>query len=52
MDTRPDSADGNKTRAGFGVAVLFQAEASLRDNELTHNPASLGVFQNSLVRWR
>jgi hypothetical protein len=50
MGTRNDSAGGDKTRAGFGIAVLFQAEATLSDNQLTHNPSSVGVFQNSLVR--
>jgi hypothetical protein len=52
LGTRSDSAGGNKTRAGFGVEVLFGAEADLSKNELTQNPASLGVFQNSLVRWK
>lgn len=51
LGTRSDSAGGNKTRAGFGVEVLFSAEASLADNELQQNPVSLGVFQNSTVRW-
>jgi hypothetical protein len=51
MGTRSDSAGGNKTRAGFGVVVRFRAEADLSKNELTQNPASVGVFQNSLVRW-
>ncbi len=50
--TRSDSADGNKTRAGFGVEVLFGAEAELTGNDLTTNAASLGVFQNSTVRWK
>jgi len=51
IGTRSDDAGGNKTRAGFGVEVLFSSEASLSENELTQNPASLGVFQNSIVRW-
>jgi hypothetical protein len=51
IGTRSDAAGGNKTRAGFGVEVLFGAEAELADNDLTRNPASLGVFQNSAVRW-
>jgi hypothetical protein len=52
MGTRSDSAGGNKTRAGFGVEVLFSAEASLSGNELKQNPASLGVFQDAIVHWR
>jgi hypothetical protein len=50
-DTRSDAAGGNKTRAGFGVQVLFGAEADLSNNELKQNPASVGVFQNSIIRW-
>jgi hypothetical protein len=50
-DTRSDAAGGNKTRAGFGVQVLFLAEADLSNNELQQNPASVGVFQNAIVRW-
>ncbi len=52
IGTRSDAADGNKTRAGFGVEVLFGAEAELTGNDLTTNAASLGVFQNSTVRWK
>jgi hypothetical protein len=51
IGTRSDAAGGNKTRAGFGVEVLFGAEAELNGNDLTKNAASLGVFQNSTVRW-
>jgi hypothetical protein len=51
IGTRSDAAGGNKTRAGFGIQVLFGAEAELVDNDLTKNPLSLGVFQNSSVRW-
>jgi Right handed beta helix region len=51
IGTRSDSAGGNKTRAGFGVEVLFGAEADLNGNDLTKNAATLGVFQDSSVRW-
>ena len=51
VGTRSDAAGGNKTRAGFGVEVLFGAEARLSGNDLTKNAASVGVFQNSFVRW-
>jgi hypothetical protein len=51
IGTRSDAAGGNKTRAGFGVSVLFGSEAELHDNDLTKNAAQVGVFQNSSVRW-
>jgi hypothetical protein len=51
IGTRSDAAGGNKTRAGFGVEVLFGSEAELHDNDLTKNAAQVGVFQNSSVRW-
>jgi len=51
IGTRSDAAGGNTTRAGFGVSVLFGAEAALAGNDLTKNAASVGVFQNSAVRW-
>jgi hypothetical protein len=52
IDTRSDAAGGNKTRAGFGVSVLFGSEAELSGNDLTKNAAALGVFQNSSVSQR
>ena len=51
IGTRSDAAGGNKTRAGFGIQVLFGAEAELADNDLRKNPAMLGVFQESRVSW-
>jgi hypothetical protein len=51
IGTRSDAAGGNTTRAGFGVSVLFGAEAALAGNDLTKNAAPVGVFQNSAVRW-
>jgi hypothetical protein len=51
LGTRSDAAGGNKTRAGFGVQVLFSSEAELADNDLRKNAAMIGVFQNSTVRW-
>jgi hypothetical protein len=50
--TRRDDATGNRMRAGFGIEVEFGAEAELGRNDLTANPRSLGVFLNSIVRWR
>jgi parallel beta-helix repeat protein len=49
--TRADSAGGDKTRAGFGLEVLYGAEADLSGNDFKSNPLSLGVFLNSRVRW-
>ena len=51
-DTRSDLTNGDQTRAGFGVEVQFGAEAELSRNELASNPLRLGVFFNSLVRWK
>ena len=50
--TRRDDATGNKMRAGFGLEVEFGAEAELSRNDLAANPRSMGVFLNSIVRWR
>ena len=49
--TRSDSAAGDKTRAGFGLEVLYGADAELSDNDFERNPLSLGVFLNSRVTW-
>lgn len=50
--TRSDSAGGDKTRAGYGLELLYGAEADLSDNDLSHNPLSLGLFLNSSIHWR
>jgi hypothetical protein len=50
-DTRSDSAGGDKTRAGFGLELLYGAEADLHGNDFKSNPLSLGVFLNSKIRW-
>jgi parallel beta-helix repeat protein len=42
--TRSDTATGNRTRAGFGLVVDYEAEAELSRNDFTHNPAPVGVF--------
>jgi hypothetical protein len=49
--TRPDSAAGDKTRAGFGLELLYGAEADLHGNDFKSNPLSLGIFLNSKIRW-
>jgi len=49
--TRSDSAGGDKTRAGYGLELLYGAEADLSDNDFTRNPLSLGLFLNSRVTW-
>lgn len=45
--TRADAASGNRTRAGFGLVVDYEAEAEVADNDLTRNPARVGVFLGS-----
>jgi hypothetical protein len=50
--TRSDRSNGDETRAGYGIEVQFGAEAELGRNRLAHNPLPLGVFFNSLVRWK
>ena len=50
--TRVDAADGDQTRAGFAIEVQFGAEAELSRNELAGNPLGLGVFFDSIVRWK
>jgi hypothetical protein len=50
--TRFDAMDGDRTRAGFGIEVEYGSEAKLHRNDLTQNPARLGVFINAVVRWK
>jgi Right handed beta helix region len=50
--TRADMANGDQTRAGYGIEVQFGAEAELSRNQLAGNPLGLGVFFNSLVHWK
>jgi hypothetical protein len=50
--TQPDTSNGDQTRAGYGIEVQLGAEAELSRNRLAHNPLPLGVFFNSLVRWK
>jgi hypothetical protein len=50
--TQPDMSNGDQTRAGYGIEVQFGAEAELSRNQIAHNPLGLGVFFNSLVRWK
>jgi hypothetical protein len=50
--TLRDDLTGNRMRRGFGLEVEFGSEAELGHNDLTENPRSLGVFLNSIVRWR
>ena len=51
-NTRSATENGDLTRAGFGIVVQLGAEAELHDNELARNPARLGVFFYSVVRWK
>jgi hypothetical protein len=52
LGTRRDDAGGNSMRAGFGLEVEFQSEAELSRNDFGANPRTLGVFLDSVVRWR
>jgi len=49
--TRPDSAGGNRMRAGYGLLVEFWAEAEVGENDLADNPARVGSFLGSDVRY-
>lgn len=49
--THSDSASGDKTRAGFGLELLYGAEADLSGNDFARNPRSLGLFLNSRISW-
>ncbi len=48
--TRRDDAGGDRTRAGYGLEVVYGAEAELGDNYLAGNPARVGVFMDSTVK--
>jgi parallel beta-helix repeat protein len=45
--TRRDDANGDRTRAGFGLEVVYGAEAEVSGNDLAGNPARVGVFLDS-----
>ena len=47
--TQSDAAGGNRTRAGYGLVVEYEAEAELGENDLARNPARIGVFLGSQV---
>jgi hypothetical protein len=47
--TRVDRNAGGALRAGIGVEVWFESEATLADNELGGNARRLGIFQSSVV---
>jgi hypothetical protein len=50
VDTKNDSASGDRSRAGFGVLASFMSEADLRGNELAANPAPVGSVTQSQIR--
>ncbi len=50
VDTKNDSASGDRSRAGFGVLASFMSEADLRGNELAANPIPMGTVTQSLIR--
>jgi parallel beta-helix repeat protein len=47
--TRADTSSGNRTRAGYGLVVDYEAEAEVAKNDLRRNPASVGVFLGAQV---
>jgi nitrous oxidase accessory protein NosD len=49
VGTRPDTASGNPTRAGFGVLASFQSQADLRGNHLSRNPVKMGAVIDSSI---
>jgi len=50
VDTKPDSAGGDRSRRGFGVLASFGSAVDLRGNELTANPVPMGSVMNSELR--
>jgi parallel beta-helix repeat protein len=50
VDTRPDDANGDSSRRGFGLLASFLAEADLRGNQLKDNPVPMGTITQALIR--
>jgi Right handed beta helix region len=50
VGTRDDSANGNRSRRGFGLLASFQSEADVHDNQLAANPVPMGTVTNSVIR--
>ena len=50
VDTKPDNANGDESRRGFGLLASFQSEADLRGNQLKDNPVPMGTVTESLIR--
>jgi parallel beta-helix repeat protein len=50
VDTKPDDANGDESRRGFGFLASFQSEANLRGNQLKDNPVPMGTVTESLIR--
>ena len=48
--TRDDSADGDRSRAGYGLVVQFGAIAELERNRFGANPLQVGVFSDAWIR--
>ena len=51
VGTRPDRGSGVRTRLGFAVLASFQSEADLWRNRFTANPAGVGSFTASQLKW-
>ena len=50
VDTKSDSAGGDRSRRGFGVLASFGSAVDLRGNELASNPVPMGSVMNSELR--
>ncbi|HXY86027.1 MAG TPA: right-handed parallel beta-helix repeat-containing protein [Gaiellaceae bacterium] len=49
VGTQSDSADGDRSRRGFGVLASFLSQAELHDNALASNPVPFGAITNSEI---
>jgi hypothetical protein len=47
--TRADMSSGNRTRAGFGLVVDYEAAAEVAKNDLHANPQAVGIFLGAQV---
>jgi Right handed beta helix region len=48
-DTAPDTASGNKTRAGYGILAHFGAVAEVRDNRIVRSPGGIASSLRSRI---
>jgi hypothetical protein len=48
-DTTPDTASGNRTRAGFGILAHFGAIAEVKDNRIVRSPGGIASSLRSRI---